>query len=119
MSEINDDELLARAQEIQADKGGSLTDAMILAESELSPKPSVPASFTVTVEIKPRVARWIMEEFAATATHTTEQRLGAYLSTHLSRARVTAMRYAEEAPEIGEGGAVTMRRAQFQKAVKE
>lgn len=115
MPDNADEKILARAQEIKAERGISLTDAMIRAEDELAPKPTVPADFTVTIPVKPRVARWIVEEFEPTKTHTTEERLAAYLATVLSRARVTAMRFAEEAPEIGEGGAVTLRREQFQK----
>lgn len=119
MADNNDETILTRAKEIQRERGGSLTDAMIRAEEELAPKATVPAEFTVTIPVKPRVARWIVEEFAPTRTHTTEERLAAYLEVCLNRARITAMRFAEEAPEIQEGGAVTLRREQFQKAVKE
>ena len=114
MTDNTDEKILVRAQEIKAERGISLTDAMIRAEDELAPKPSVPSDFTVTIPVKPRVARWIVEEFAPTKTHTTEERLAAYLTIILSRSRVTAMRFAEDAPEIGEGGAVTLRREQFQ-----
>lgn len=116
MSGNNDEQILARAKEIQAERGGGLMDAMLIAEAELMPKATVPEAFTVTIPVKPRIARWILEEFTPLPTHTTEERLGAYLATHLSRARVSAMRFAEEAPEIGEGKAVTLRREQFQKA---
>lgn len=120
MTDATDDKILARAQEIKASRGISLTDAMIRAEEELAPKPTVPADFTVTIPVKPRVARWILAEFTPTKTHTTEQRLAAYLATVLGRSRITAMRYAEEPAEIGEGGAVTLRREKFQqKAPKE
>jgi len=37
-----DEKILARAQEIKAERGISLTDAMIRAEDELAPKPTVP-----------------------------------------------------------------------------
>lgn len=114
MTDNTDEKILARAHEIKAERGVSLTDAMIRAEEELAPKPTVPASFTVTIPVKPRVARWIVEEFEPTKTHTTEARLAAYLAIILNRARVTAMRFAEEAPDIGKGGAVVMRRSQFQ-----
>lgn len=114
MTDTNDEKVLARAQEIKAQRGISLADAMIWASEELAPRPSVPAEFTVTIPVKPRVARWIMSEFERTKTHTTEERLAAYLGIILNRARVTAMRFAEEAPDIQEGGAVTMPRAKFQ-----
>ena len=109
-----DEKILARAREIAAELKISLTDAMIRAEDELAPKPTVPADFTVTIPVKARVARWILEEFAPTKTHTAEERLAAYLATALSRARVTAMRFSEEVPEIGKGGAVCITRRQFQ-----
>ncbi len=108
-----DEEILGRARAIQEATGKSLTDAMIMAEEELTPKAEVPSEFTVTIPVKPRVARWIVEEFAPTATHTTEERIAAYLITVLNRARMTSIRMAEEAPDIGEGEAVTMRRADF------
>ena len=114
MSDAQDEKILARAQEIKAERAISLTEAMILAEEELAPRPTVPSSFTITISVKPRVARWIVEEFASTKTHTTEERLAAFLSIVLNRSRVTALRFAEEGPEIQEGGAVTLRRAQFQ-----
>ena len=114
MTDNADEKILARAQEIKVERNISLTDAMIRAEEELAPKPTVPADFTVTIPVKPRVARWIVEEFAPTKTHTTEERLAAYLGIILNRARVTAMRFAEDAPDIQEGGAVTLRREQFQ-----
>lgn len=120
MTETPDEKLLEMAREIQKERGVSLTDAMIRAEEKLTPKEPMQTSFTVTIDVKPRIARWLVEEFRPTKDHTTEERLAAYLSIVLSRARVSAIRYAEEAPDIGEGGAVTMRREQFQqKAPKE
>jgi len=115
VTENNDEKILARAQEIKAERGLSLTDAMLSAEDELAPAPVVPASFTVTIPVKSRVARWIMQEFTPTKTHTTEARLAAYLQIVLNRSRVAALRAAEEGPDIGEGGAVTLRREQFQR----
>lgn len=110
-----DEEILSQARAIQEATGKSLIDAMILAEEKLTPKAEVPSEFTVTIPVKARVARWIVEEFAATPTHSTEERLAAYLITVLNRARMTSIRMAEEAPDIGEGGAVTLRRADFQR----
>ncbi len=119
MSENQDEKILDLAKNIQAERGGSLTDAMIMAEDQLSPRGEVPESFTVTIPVKARVASWILREFQPTKTHTTEERLAAYLQVVLNRARITAIRYAEEPPEIGEGSAVSMRREQFQKKAPE
>lgn len=113
MSE-QDELILEKARKIQKKKGVSLTDAMIMAEDELMPKAEVPGEFTVTIPVKARVARWVLDEFKPTKTHTTEERLAAYLVVVLNRARMTSIRLSEEAPDIGEGGAVTMRRDQFQ-----
>ena len=119
MPENVDEKILVRAREIAAERQIGLTDAMIAAEIELAPKPTVPESFTVVIPVKPRVAQWILNTFRPTATHTTEERMAAYLVMVLNTARVSSRRYAEEAPEIGENGAVTMTRAQFQdKALK-
>lgn len=111
-----DNEILDRARAIQAETGGSLTDAMLRAEAELTPKGEVRTEFEVTIKVKPRVGRWIMEVFTETPTHTPEERLAAYLETVLNRARITAIRNAEDAPEIVEGRAVTLRRADFERA---
>ena len=117
MADYTDEEVLELAQKIKADRGLSLTDAMIAAEDELSPAPSIPESFTVTIPVKGRVAKWIMEEFGGHATHSVEDRLAAYLTTVLSRSRVQAMRYAEEGEDVQEGKAVTLRRDQFARKV--
>lgn len=115
MNENNDENVLILAREIQSERGGSLTDAMILAEERLQPVREIPTSFTVQLDVKPRVARWILDEFKPTDRHTTEDRLAAYLQIILNRTRVTARRAAEEGPDIGEGGAVTLRRDVFQR----
>lgn len=117
MREFTDDQLLELAQKIKAERGISLTDAMIAAEDELTPAPSIPTSFTVTIPVKGRVGKWIAEEFGGHTTHSIEERLGAFLSIILSRSRVSAMRAAEEGEEVQDGKAVTLRRAQFAKKV--
>ena len=117
MADFTDEQVLQRAQEIKTERGISLTDAMIAAEDELTPAPSIPESFTVTIPVKGRVAKWIMEEFGGHAKYPLEERLGAYLTTVLSRSRVQAMRYAEEGEDVQEGKAVTLRRDQFARKV--
>lgn len=117
MTEFNDEDILKLAQEIKAKRGISLTDAMIAAEDELKPVPSIPESFTPTIKVKARVARWILSEFGGHAEFTIEERLGAYLSGVLSRTRVAAMRFAEEGEDVTEGQAVTLRRDQFARKV--
>lgn len=110
---MTDDEILERAREIASETGVSLTDAMIRAEAELAPKPEIQKEFTVTLDLKPRVARWVLTEFQAYGGHSVEDRLAAYLVTVLNRARTTSMRAAEDAPEVGRGGAVTVPRHKF------
>jgi len=115
MTENNDENVLARAQEIKAERGVTLVEAMFLADQELTPAAPMITDFTVTITVKPRVASWIMREFRATATHSVEDRLGAYLTIVLNRARISAMRVQAEPPEIGKGEAVSMTRDQFQR----
>lgn len=113
MTENTDEKILEKAKEIQAESGGSLMDAMLKAEAQLAPKPTVPTEFTVTIPVKPRVARWLIEEFSPTAEFSTEDRLAAYLATVLNRSRIQAMRAGQDAPDIQKGQAVTMTRDQF------
>lgn len=110
-----DEILLARAQEIRSARGVSLVESMIMAEEEQIAKlqgDALPLEFTITLQVKPRVARWIMATFGGHAKFTIEERLAAYLITVLNRTRITAIRRSEPAPEIPKGGseAVTLRR---------
>lgn len=113
MTENMDEKILELAQEIKAETGVSLTDAMIRAEAKLAPKDELPEYFEVRIRVKPRVARWILSEFGGHPEHSIEERLGAYVSSHMGRARTMAIQYSREAPEISDQGAVSMRRDQF------
>jgi hypothetical protein len=108
-----DSEILSRAMQIKADRGLSLTDAMLQAESEFlqpdAPQP-FPSSFAVELHVKPRVARWIVQIFGGHETLTIEERLGAYLVTVLNRDRVKTIRLSEPPPDVGKGQAVSIRR---------
>jgi hypothetical protein len=117
VTDITDEQILERAHAIKSERGISLTDAMIAAEDELTPEAAIPTAFTVTIPVKARVAKWIGDEFGGHASFTIEERLGAYLTTVLSRSRVTALRYAEEGEDVTEGKAVTLRRDQFARKV--
>jgi hypothetical protein len=118
VADFTEEQLLSRAKELQAERPGlSLTDAMIAAEDELQPEPTIPTSFTVTIPVKARVAKWILDEFGGHAKFPIEERLGAFLTTILSRTRVQAMRYAEEGEDVQEGKAVTLRREKFARKV--
>lgn len=117
MTDITDEQILERAMAIKSERGISLTDAMIAAEDELTPEAAIPKDFTVTVPVKARVAKWILDEFGDHPTYSVEERLAAYLTTVLSRSRVMAMRYAEEGEDVTEGKAVTLRRDQFARKV--
>lgn len=116
--EDRDAAIMAKAMAFKAENGGSLVDAVLWARSELYPdeapaarkKPVLPKAYAVTIHVKPRVASWITQEFAPTASHTTEQRLGAYLSILLGQSRVRALRASEDG-DIGDG--MAMSRALF------
>lgn len=113
--------ILNRAREIRSERGVSLTDAMILAESELNPTdrpPAYPESFTITIPVRPRVSRWIVQLFGGHPTFTIEERLSAYLVTVLNRARVQSIRLSEAPAEVGKGDAVTLRREHMAKVTE-
>lgn len=117
MTENTDEKILERAQEIVKSEKVTLVEGMLMAEAELMAPADLPTSFTVKINVKPRVARWIMLQFQATQDHTLEERLAGYIGSILPRTRVTAMRDLREDPTIGEGQAVTLRRSAFQKQV--
>lgn len=117
MAETTDDKILERAQELVKSEGISLVEGMLMAEAEIMAPADLPTSFTVKINVKPRVARWVMLQFQATPDHSLEDRLAAYIGSILPRTRVTAMRDLREDPTIGEGQAVTLRRSAFQKQV--
>lgn len=115
-----DDIILALAVKIRDESGGtvSLVDAMIQAEEELfAPKAeSWPTSFTLTMHVKPRVSRWIVQTFGGHASLSIEERLAAYLVQIIGRTAVRVRRESEPPPELDRGtGAVTMRREHMQK----
>jgi len=113
----SDAQILELAQEIVIDEGLSLVDAMIMAEEKLMPrhKDAPPEGFAVYVKVKPRVARWIVQEFGGHAELSIEDRLGAYLATVLNRMRIKAIRLGEASPSVGNDGAVSVRRAAMAK----
>lgn len=111
-------ELIALAQEIASETGMSIVDAMIEAESRLSPREEIKTTFDLRVTLKPRVARWVHKEFGGHPDYSIEDRLAAYCAQSITRVRIQSIRAAEDAPEIPTGEAVTMRRAQFQKQTK-
>jgi hypothetical protein len=116
MPEITEEQLLARAKEIQAGSGKSIVDAMIQAENELGGDDDLPLTYTIELEVKPIVSKWILSTFGGSKKWPLEVRLAAYLSKHLGRARVMHKRDSEEPAEITDGGAVSVRRDQFEKA---
>lgn len=119
MKQPTDEQILERAKEIQGETGLSLMDAMQKAQDELTPAPVIPSDFTITIKAKPRVAAWVVEQFGGHPTLSIEDRLGAYMSEYLPRLRIEAKRMQEDAPDIGEGEAVTMSRTQFLRKAKQ
>ena len=109
----SDAAILKKANEIVEKGGGSLIDAMIQAEHQLTPKPDLQTEFTVSFTVKPRIARWILEEFVATDEYTTEERVGAYLAGVMARARTEAIRNGRAALTISTDGATTVTAAQL------
>jgi len=119
MSDNKDEILLARAREIVADRGGSLTEAMLAAEAELAPKSELPTSFTVMIQVKPRVAKWVIEEFGGHPSLTIEERLGAFLEIELAHTRGRVIKVRREQAQITKGGgAVTVTRDKIEEAMR-
>lgn len=112
---VGDDAILARAREIAGDRHIGLAAAMLEAEDELRAlADDVPRVFAVSIPVKPRLARWILETFPPEGGVSTEARLAVWLGRHvLTRERVKALASAREVKDIGEGAAVTMPRHEF------
>lgn len=111
---FDDDELLELAQEIKAERGCSLAEAIDMAHARLSKAAGeVDTRFEVTLELKPRVAKFFRESFAGHPTMTVEERLAAFLVMQLNRLRGEALARTRQEAEITEGEARTVRRSTF------
>lgn len=114
--EITDDQILELAQEIRATHGGTLTDAMIQAEHQLTKskiKDGIDCEFTMTVTVKPKVAKFFREQFPPTARHTTEERIAIWLAQYMNMKRGRVLSATREPGKVGEGEATTVRHSEF------
>lgn len=121
MSEQDDRDaaILARANEIKAEKGISLTAAIDQAALELArAEHEVDTRFELVIDLKPRVAKFFRDEFAGHPTMTVEERLAKFLEIQLNRLRGQALSRARKDPEIGEGEAYAVRRSSFLQQTK-
>jgi hypothetical protein len=109
----SEDQVLDMARKIVTERGVSLSEAVAIAEASLAPDTAFPDRFTVTIPVRAKVARWVAAEFSGHPTLSVEDRLGEYLSIHLARARIIALRAGEAPAEVGMGRAVSVPRDKF------
>jgi hypothetical protein len=112
---LTDDELLERAQQIKADRGCSLAEAMDIAQGQAAKAASgVDTTFHITLELKPRVARFFRQSFDGHPTMSVEERMAKFLEIQLNKLRGQALAQTRiEATEATEGEARTIRRSVF------
>jgi hypothetical protein len=110
---LTDDELLERAQQIKADRGCSLAEAMDIAQGQAAKAASgVDTTFHITLELKPRVARFFRQSFDGHPTMSVEERMAKFLEIQLNKLRGQALAQTRiEATEATEGEARTIRRS--------
>lgn len=110
----SDDEILALAQEIKADRGISLVEAMDIAAIRMENKgKEIDCDFTLRLTLKPRVAKFFRESFAGHPTLSVEDRLAQYLVMYLNRLRGEALARTREEGDIVQGQSNTLRRSTF------
>jgi hypothetical protein len=113
----DDDRLLNLARDLVKERGIGLMEAMEIAEERLQPKPTFQTEYTITLKLKPRIARWVEEVFGGHDTYTIEERMAAFLAPYLAQARIGLIRdEAEKGRKIVEGEAVTVRRHRLEDA---
>ena len=109
-----DDQILELAQEIKADRGIPLVEAMDIASAKLhNAGQEVNCVFDLKVTLKPRVAKFFRQSFAGHPTMSVEERLAAFLAMTLNRLRGEALSRTRAEAEISEGGANSIRRSTF------
>lgn len=112
--QVTDDEILVEAQRIKAERGISLVEAMDIAAAKMANAgKEIDCSFEITLELKPRVAKFFRDSFAGHPTMSVEQRLGKFLEMQLNRLRGEALAKTRAEADIVEGQANTIRRSTF------
>lgn len=112
--DITDEQILELAQEIKAERGIPLVEAMDIASSKLrNGGAEIDCTFTLELELKPRVAKFFRENFAGHPTMTVEERLASFVTMHLNRLRGEALARSRAEGDIQEGKANTLRRSTF------
>lgn len=111
---VTDEQILELAQQIKAERGVPLVEAMDIAATKLTNQGrEVDCTFHLTLELKPRVAKFFRDSFAGHPSMTVEERLAAYLTMHLNRLRGEALSRTRAEADIQEGQANTLRRSTF------
>lgn len=114
----DDDQILADAQRIKQERNISLVEAMDIAAAKAANRgQEIDCVFHLTIELKPRVAKFFRESFAGHPTLSVEERLAAYLAMVMNRMRGEALVRTRAEADIVEGQANTLRRSTFMEKV--
>lgn len=108
-----DDEVLALANEIKAERGIPLTEAMILAEQKLLKPAGIDTEFTIHLDLKPKVAKFYRTEFGKHPEKSVEECMAIWITQLLQIQRGQALARFREDLEIVEGESRTVRRSAF------
>jgi len=115
----SDEDILELAQSIKKEKGIPLAEAMDIAGHRLAKAgANMQTTFELTIELKPRVAKFFRDEFAGHPTLTVEQRLAKFIEMQLNRLRGQALARSRKDPEISEGQAHAVSRSSFLQQTK-
>lgn len=109
MASQEDNDLMKRAHELSERRNISVSRAVAMLE-ERAAKGSEGGSYSISLQLKPRVARWVDETFGGHPNFTTEERLGAWLAQIITRERANfrASQRDSKKADVTKGAAVTI-----------
>ena len=111
---VTDEQILELAQEIKADRGVSLVEAMDIASTKLNNAgQEIDCTFNIELTLKPRVAKFFRESFAGHPDLSVEQRMALFIAMQLNKLRGEALARTRSEADIEEGKANTIRRSTF------
>lgn len=112
---VTDEQILELAQELKAEHGISLVEAMDMASAKLNKAAGkeIDCEFLLPVTLKPRVAKFFRDTFSGHPDLTVDQRMGKYVEILLNKVRGEALVRTREEPEVRKGEAVSVRHSTF------
>lgn len=109
-----DDQILALAQTIKAERGIPLVEAMDFAANKLSRgKKAIDTEFTLHLNLKPKVAKFYRDSFAGHPDKTVEEWMAQWVTQLLQQQRGQALARTREDLDIEKDRANTLRRSAF------